>query len=202
MLNRVFAGAAVLLGGSVFLQEQPTLPTVSVNHDEALLSYWPSEEIGSSDPPECAFWQLNETYDSSMCGHFTCNRLGGAPQRARTRAMRCAAQAGVECVLSSEVGLAAPVAFLNHHSSGEMRVVLAPKLVPLPSEQQHVRVPSLHDGLFAHTRTFLMNRTIQVEFFDGVSKAMYSEIFAGSDAFCVQLLRESYEPACWEVLDS
>ena len=201
MLNRVFAGAAVLLGGSVFLQEQPELPTVSVNPDEALLSYWPSEELGSSAPPECAFWQLNETYDSSMCGHFTCNRLGGAPQRARARAMRCAAQAEIECLLSSEVGLAAPVAFLNDHESGEMRVVLAPKLVPLESEHQHVRVASL-EGIFGHTRTFLMNRSIKVEFFDGASKAMYSEIFTGRGAFCIQLLRASYEPACWEVLDS
>lgn len=202
MLNRVFAGVAVLLGGSLLFNEDSELPTVSVNADEALLRYWPSEEVESDAPPECEFWALNETYDASMCGHFTVNRLGGAPQRARARAMRCAAQAEVECVLSSEVGLAAPVAFVNDHETGVMRVVLAPKLVPIDSRQTYVRVPSLNEGLFTHTRTFVMNQTIHVEFFDGSSKTMYSEVFSGPTAFCIQLLRQSFEPACWEVLDN
>lgn len=206
-------GAATLLGGSwlvgnsndprgneAFLR---SLPTVKINEDDSLLAHWPSEAFGAhaSAKPECKWWSMQVTYDAGLCSHFTISRLSGAPARALVRASACAAEHGVECVLSPEVGLGVPAAFVNNHERGELQMVLAPRLLPLDAARQHVRArPPDGDGL-TNTRTFVFNRTIRAEFFDGVTKSMHTREFHGDDAFCVQLLRASFAPSCWETLD-
>lgn len=206
-------GLVALLGGGTFLLQSPQeqlsdLPVVKVNDDDSLISYWPSEDLSAAidAPPGCDWWQMNETYDPGLCSHFTIGRLSSTPARALARAQICAALEGAECVLSPEVGLGVPAAFLNDHASGHMEMILAPRFLPLGDERssamQHVRVtPPDGDGLIG-TRTFVFNRTVNVEFFDGVSKAMHVREFEGAESYCVQLLRASFTSECWERLDA
>ena len=105
---------ALLSGGTFWFAVPPEdalsdLPVVRVNADDRLMAHWASEDVNgdAGAPPECEWWQLNETYADELCSHFTIGRLSTTPAHARTRAQRCAAAAGTECVLSPEVGLGA-----------------------------------------------------------------------------------------------
>lgn len=207
------AGLMALLGGGTFLLTTPPqqlvdLPVVKVNYDDSLMAHWPSEELGADadEGPECSWWHMNETYDPGLCSHFTIGRLSTTPARALARAQVCAAVVGTECVLSPEVGLGVPAAFLNDHASGVMAMVLAPRFLPLEGDRsaapQHVRAaPPDGDGMIG-TRTFVFNRSIRAEFFDGVSKTMHLREFEGSDAYCLQMLRASFAEECWEKLEA
>lgn len=116
--------------------------------------------------------------------------------------MACAAAFGAECVLSPEIGLAIPAAFL-HTNDARMTMLLGPRLLPLEGEpeKKHVRVaPPNGDGL-TDTKTFVFNSTIRVEYLDGASRSMQTKELKGPEAYCVQLLRLAFEPACWEKLD-
>ena len=80
--------------------------------------------------PECEFWNFSVQYDSNLCNHFTLGRSSSMPQRAVHRALQCAAAHGAECVLSPEVGLAVPAAFV-FDERGQVQTVLGPRLLPL-----------------------------------------------------------------------
>ncbi len=203
------AGVVTLLSsGGLWLgdQQDGPLPVVKINSDDSLLQHWPSESYGAdlSAAPECRFWNFSVQYDSSLCNHFTISRSSSSPTRALERATRCAVVHGSECVLSPEVGLAIPAVFVNVHQDGHgggLRMILGPRLVPLASEQQHVRAaPPDGDGV-TDTRTFVFNRSVQVEYLDGESRVFQSRRLEGMDAYCVQLLRAAFEPRCWDNLD-
>ena len=206
-------GFVALLGGGSYLLQTPqeqlsNLPVVLVNEDSSLISYWPSEELDADHDmsPECTWWHMNETYDPGLCNHFTIGRLSATPTKALARAQRCAASGSTECVLSPEVGYGVPAAFMNDHSLGLMVMVLAPRFLPLndgrSSAMQHVRVsPPDGDGLMG-TRTFQFNSTVNVEFFDGLGKAMHVREFSGEQSYCMQLLHASFSHECWERLSA
>ncbi len=202
------AASGVLLLGSGFWFSQPP-QTVYVNENNALLSVWPSEVVGSSLPPECSFYNSSVRFDATLCSHFTISRAAAAPAQALRRALRCAGAYGTECVLSPEVGLALPAVFLYAHATQSMRMLVAPKLVPLTERERngtdaeplHVRVAAPDgDGLLS-TRTERFNATIAVEYLDGERRTLEREVLIGDDAFCVQTLRTAFEPACWRALD-
>ena len=195
------AGLVTLLGGGLWLIDE-TKPVVHVNEHSGFMSAWPSEAIGSSGlPPECAFWNGSVIFSDEMCSLFVVNRAAAAYPSASARAMRCTAAFGAECVLSPEIGLAMPAAFLYDHATSSMRMLIAPKLLAHESVQQHVRVsPPDSDGI-TQTRTHVLNETVQVEYLDGQSKALGSGLLQHEEAFCVQLLRRAFEPACWKALD-
>ena len=105
------------------------------------------------------------------------------------------------CILSPEIGLALPAAFLYDHASASMHMLVAPKLLPHDAESVHVRIsPPDGDGVTS-TRTILFNRSVEVEYLDGKTKHLVRKTMEGNDAFCVQLLRHAFEPACWAALD-
>ena len=82
-----------------------------------------------------------------------------------------------------------------------MTTVVAPKLLPHESHTEHVRVaPPDGDGMM-DTFTLPFNASVRVEFLDGITKQLRVEEYRGEEAFCIQLLRHSYEPRCWEKLD-
>ena len=195
------ASLFAFLGGGLWLLDPPK-PVVYVNEGNHLMSTWPSEAIsGSSLPPECNFWNQSVVFSSEMCSLFVVNRAAAAYQQAAARALRCAAAFGVECVLSPEIGLAMPAAFLHDYDSSSMRMLIAPKLLPQESEQTHVRVsPPDSDGI-TQTRTMVLNKTVMVEYLDGKTKQLHSEPLSLDAAFCVQLLRHAFEPACWKGLE-
>ena len=195
------ASLFAFLGGGLWLLDEPK-PVVYVNEGSSFMSTWPSEAIaGSGLPPECNFWNQSVVFSSEMCSLFVVNRAAAAYQAASKRAMRCTAAFGSECVLSPEIGLAMPAAFLHDYASSTMRMLIAPKLLPLEAEQVHVRVaPPGGDGL-TDTKTLHFNRTVRVEYLEGATRQLRKETLSDDAAYCVQLLRLSFEPQCWEKLD-
>ena len=195
------ASLFAFLGGGLWLLDD-SKPVVYVNEGNHLMSKWPSEAVSASGlPPECGFWNQSVVFSSEMCSLFVVNRAAAAYQQASTRAMRCTAAFGSDCVLSPEIGLAMPAAFLHDYKSSSMRMLIAPKLLPLESEQTHVRVsPPDSDGI-TQTRTTVFNHTLSVEYLDGQTKQLHQRRLEGDEAFCVQLLRLAFEPACWQALD-
>ena len=177
-------------------------PVVYVNEGNHLMSTWPSEAIGGRDLlPECNFWNQSVVFSSEMCSLFVVNRAAAAYHAASARAMRCTAAFGTECVLSPEIGLAMPAAFLHDYATASMRMLIAPKLLPLESETEHVRVsPPDSDGV-TQTRTLVLNKTLAVEYLDGQTKQLHQRRLEADEAFCVQLLRLAFESACWRALD-
>lgn len=211
MIGKLGSLAALLGGGKLFLHEfVPTsVQVVYVNDDDVLLAQWDSESLDSDvgAVPECRFWEFETQFSRTLCNHFTISRATTAPVRAAQRALRCAGVAETECVLSAEVGLALPAAFLVNGSTGHVRSLVAPRILPPPESEtpppalQRVRasVPGA-DAMFG-TRTFQFQKTVLVEFLDGASRRMQTMQLAGQEAYCVQLLREAYEPACWTNLE-
>tara|TARA_B110000858_G_scaffold138672_1_gene157474 strand:+ start:2167 stop:2769 length:603 start_codon:yes stop_codon:yes gene_type:complete len=195
------ASLLTLMGGGVWVMDSDK-PVVYVNQDNNLMSSWPSESIsGTTLPPDCNFWNQSAVFSSEMCSLFVVNRAAASYQTASNRALRCAASYGVECVLSPEIGLAMPAAFMYDHESSAMRMLIAPKIIPSDSNLSHVRVsPPDSDGI-TQTRTMVMNSTLSVEYLDGKTKQLRSVVLTGEEAFCVQLLRHSFEPSCWKALD-
>ena len=195
------ASLLAFLGGGLWLLDDPK-PVVYVNEGNHLMSTWPSEAMsGNGLPPECAFWNQSVVFSSEMCSLFVVNRAAAAYQVAAARAMRCTAAFGSECVLSPEIGLAMPAAFLHDYASSSMRMLIAPKMLPSESEQTHVRVsPPDSDGI-TRTRTIVFNKTLTVEYLDGQTKQLHQERLEEEEAFCVQLLRLAFEPSCWHALD-
>jgi hypothetical protein len=175
-----------------------------VNDDDALLAYWPSEDLASDAPPECRYFNFSVVYESTLCTHFVISRKSSTPQQSFDRAVRCAALHQTECVLSPEIGLAIPAAFLVP-PSGQTRMIVAPQLLSLPDDTntslKNIRVHQPSTGLLGSTRTLKFNDTLYAEFLDGTSRAVRKQVFRGADAYCIQLLRMAFVPACWESLD-
>ena len=79
--------------------------------------------IFSTPINQCSFFDGSLVYDESLCSHFSISRLYHANHaEAVRRASECAEKAEVECVLSTEIGLGFPTAFIfrgrKHASSG------------------------------------------------------------------------------------
>jgi len=173
---------------------------------EVVLTEWISEDFSSnSDTPldgECNFFNFTTMVTSAFCAPFTISRMGSAILRtASERALRCVAKHDVECVLSTEIGLAVPALFLaDHESAAGVRTLLAPRMLAHePSGAEYVRVCNPSGGI-TDSITVQFNASVRVEFLDS-QKQVKTEILTGKDAFCVQLLRVAFEDACWAELD-
>ena len=202
--QKMLKAASIVLGGGWFLSSPP--PIVYVNPQNELLAPWASEAVESSLLPECAAYNQSVVFDGSLCSHLTINRIGSVAAHAMRRAHRCAGQWGAACVLSPEVGFSVPAAFLYDYHHARMRMIVAPKLVALDSEQQarvsqvYVRVaPPDGDGILG-TRTVTFNDSVVVEYLNDDKKLVREQLTA-DDAFCVQLLRSAFDDACWHALD-
>ena len=175
-----------------------------VNDDDSLLAYWPSEDMSSDAPPECQFFNFSVVYTSELCTLFVTTRFSSTPHQAFDRATRCAALHETECVLSPEIGLAVPAAFIVP-PTGQIRMILAPKILAPPTPTnltvQNVRVHQPSSGLLRNTRTLPFNSTLFVEYMDGRSRTVQKDTLYGADAYCVQLLRLSFVDECWKALD-
>jgi hypothetical protein len=202
-MNRLVGSGFVLTALTSFglygPEQSDDLILSSVNEDESLLSHWESEEYNSLSPPGCEFYNFTKIYTSDLCTHFVTSRSSSTPSLAFERAEKCAGLFAVECILSPEIGLAVPAAFLVP-PSGPTQMILAPRIVSVGSQtqQQHVRV---HEPSSSGTKTRMFNPVIDVEYIDGKTRALRTETFRGSDAYCVQLLRLAFVPTCWKNLD-
>lgn len=199
----------LLAGGGVWFsgREEGNLPIVRVNEDDSLMSHWSSEEFNApaDAPPECRFWNFSVQYESTLCSHFAIGRSSSTPSRAMDRALTCAGVHGTECILSPEIGLSMPAAFVYMHERGEshMKMILAPKVSVDPGDNatQHVRVRRPDGDGVTDTKTFLFHRSVVVEYLNGQTRSMESSVLAGDVGYCVQLLRQAFEPHCWQKID-
>jgi len=177
-----------------------------VNDDYSLLSHWPSEDLASDSDPECTFFNFSIVYKSDLCTHFVIARSSSTPYQAFDRAIRCAAYHKTECVLSPEVGLAIPAAFIVP-PTGDTAMFVAPRLMSLPldktSTTKHVRVrtPSSYGGARKSTRTVIFNSSVHIEYMDGRTRVIRQETLRNEEAYCIQLLRIAFSDECWHSLD-
>lgn len=197
--------ALTTLFGASLMGESPTnldelkLPVVKV--DDALLTEWLSESVESfSDDPlkgECSWFNFSHAHPDHFCDPFTISRTQSATiSAASSRALKCMAAGGVECVLSTEIGLGVPAAFLGR--AGELdgiKTLIAPRRVPFlkgdaPPKPQHVRVNVPTDTF--GSRTLVFNDSVRAEYLTS-DKKIKSDVFVGQDAFCLSLLRVAFE---------
>lgn len=194
------AGAAVVTSALSYLgviQVESDPVVANVNPNDELLEAW-DLDVNADAEPECRWLDGNTVYESALCSHFVISRAASSPPRAFDRALACAAKHHTTCVLSPEIGLSVPAAFLVHPSSTTM--VLAPRIgAPPTNETVNVRI---HEpGRPLATRSMRFNRSVSVSFLDGRTRREETRVFTGDDAHCVSLLRVSFSPGCWEKLD-
>lgn len=148
--------------------------------------------------PECRFSNMSIVYKSSLCNHFALSRLAvSAASRAIARASECALEAETDCILAPEIGFAAPAAFIYDASEG-LRMIMAPRIISAHGEKS-IKLNDPWDETPPKIQKF--NTTITVEFLGGGSRHPQTEEFEETLAFCIQLLRGSFEDACWMELD-
>lgn len=198
---------ASLMGDAPTNLDELKLPVVKV--DDALLAEWLSESVESfSDEPlkgECSWFNFSAANTGHFCDVFTISRTQSATiSVASARALKCMASGKVECVLSTEIGLGVPAAFLGRADDPDgVKTLIAPRRVPFvagdaPPKPQHVRV-NIPTDTFG-SRTLVFNNSVRAEYLTA-DKKVRSEVFTGNDAFCVSLLRVAFEESCWQALD-
>tara|TARA_B110000967_G_C18769564_1_gene502329 strand:+ start:344 stop:1021 length:678 start_codon:yes stop_codon:yes gene_type:complete len=100
-------------------------PRLLVLNEGFVLSSWSEDE---SNVPPCSFYNASGRYSDGICSHLSISRLSSIIQEeAMQRAFQCASHFETECILSPEVGLAIPSAFVYDPQDG-LRMIIAPKL--------------------------------------------------------------------------
>jgi hypothetical protein len=191
------AASFFLAANSPWGTEPP--PKVDVTPDGSFLSEWDSEV----DTPQCTFYNASYVYTAGLCSHFTLARMSAATQnKAIERALSCGAHFETDCILSPEIGLSVPAAFVYDPTNG-LKMIIAPKLLPLPPKTSFTtKIIAFQDPGGKRTGyQFHMNQTINTEYLEGGSRKMTTQILEGEAAYCVQLLRIAFDSACWKEID-
>jgi len=182
--------------------------SVAVAPGGLMFAPWPSDDgsgtwEGRQDQlaPECDWWNGTHFYEFDLCNHMSVTRMPATvAAKAVERATRCAAHGTTDCVLSGEIGLNLPAAFVYDDASG-MRMVLAPRLLPAP-EATTTKTVRLQDPEAVHpNQLFEFADVVRVEYLRAASRTMETVELRGNDAYCVQALRRAAVPTCWEALD-
>lgn len=173
----------------------------------------PLDEAGQWHDENCNWWNGTHYYDPGVCNAFSITRVSATDiDHALERASHCAKAVNgeSECVLNGEIGFAVPSAFLYDHESAEMRMLIAPRYV-VQSDPGTMKTVRMQDPFGPGTQAgrdftnpnqlFEFNTTVKVEYLRGGARTMATEEFTGQAAYCVQALRRSIAPACWEGLD-
>ena len=182
---------------------------VPIASDGAMFVPWASEDADADGTwdgreqqlaPDCEWWNGTYYYDPSLCSHMSVTRLPAAvAQKAVERATRCAAHADTDCVLNGEIGLNLPAAFVYDAQHG-MRMILAPKLLEV--EEAELKTIRLEDPRAEHpNQIFQFRHVVRAEYLKAATRTMETLELRGNDAYCVQALRRSVVPTCWEALD-
>jgi hypothetical protein len=186
----------------------PETVIVSATPSGGVFEAWPKDKASILDEEElqetnCTFWDTSVQFSSPLCSHFSLARLAGSHAgRATERAVACAAQTDTDCVLSPEIGLGIPAAFIyDPTSESQMRMIIAPRIVFDAGEQDERAVRVLSPSNPSATKIFNFNFSISAEFLAGGSRTPVTETFSESAAFCIQLLRLVFTSECWAQLD-
>ena len=158
---------------------------------------------GTVVEPNCSWWNGSVVYTSDLCSHFSLSRMASKnAERAIDRANRCAAFYEIECVISPEIGVSIPAAFVYDKKEGTtMRMIVAPRIIDTDMEEdlRNIRIQDPEE--MTNGRVTQFNHTITVEYLPGGSRAPVTETLTGSEAYCVQLLRAAFVEDCWRQLD-
>lgn len=183
------------------------MAALPVATDGTLFAPWASEDAGDAWngredqlAPDCEWWNGTHYYDLGLCSHMSVTRMPATQaQKAVERATRCAVHGDTDCVLSGEIGLNLPAAFVYDEDQG-MRMVLAPKLLEIENaERKTVR---LQDPKAEHpNQLFDFQNVVRVEHLKAATRTMETLELRGNDAYCMQALRRSVVPTCWTALD-
>lgn len=189
-------------GGGTTETEVPVVAIPIAPSGEAFLP-WASEGEGweaVSAEPECSWWNGTYYYDPDLCSHMSVTRMSKAvAQKAVDRATRCAAQGTTDCVLSGEIGLNMPAAFVYDEEAG-MRMIVAPKLIAV--EGAPLKTVRLQDPDAKHpNQLFEFRSEVRVEYLVAAGRTMETAELHGNDAYCLQALRRAVVPTCWQSLD-
>ncbi len=158
----------------------------------------------------CKWWTGTHYYDTGVCNAFSITRVSSSDaDTAIERARHCMALTGgeSECVLNGEIGFTIPSAFLYDHEAAEMRMLIAPRILAHESDVKTIRMQDPRGGnsggdIGVHpNQLFEFNTTVKVEYLKGGARTMVTEVLTGQEAFCIQALRRSIPPTCWEALD-
>lgn len=197
-----------------------TTPTVGVA-DEGSDAQRQQDGDDADTRRECTPFDGRMQYTNGVCSHFALSRVLTVDTHdlALQRALRCGrVWSESQCILSGEIGLSIPAAFLYSPTKG-MRMVAAPRLVSSPpsaptrgkdddddargaGDDLYVRVNYRQTAnRSAGSYVVRMRRSIDIEFTLGASRRVANERLSGSDAYCVQLLRMAFSDDCWNALD-
>lgn len=192
--------ASVLVAAMTRMWGDTPPPVVKVTADGSFLSAW--DEYNEDGSPPCNFYNATYQYTGALCSHFALARMGQATQtEARNRALTCAAHFGTDCILSPEVGLSVPAAFVYDQDDG-LRMVIAPKLVDIPEDlESEDRLIELRDPDGKRHTQMDMKNVVRVEYLQGGARRMSVDTFNDTSAYCVQLLRVAFDSSCWKEID-
>lgn len=204
---------AVVLGVFAFWSNTAETPVVSVpiSPTGGTFAEWKWDDA-YTEPENCKWWNGTYYYDPGVCNAFSITRVSsGDIDQAIQRAQHCMmlTDGESECVLNGEIGFSVPAAFLYDHSNSELRVLIAPRYMtqeePGPIKTIRMQDPrggnSGGDYEVHPNQLFEFNTTVKVEYLKGGARTMNTEELKGQEAYCVQALRRSIAPACWEALD-
>jgi len=180
--------------------------------DGAVFAPWAMDEDsmwsegGHYMEPNCTWWDGTVSYTSDLCSHFSLSRMASnSAGRAVERAVKCAAHYETECVISPEIGVSIPAAFIYDPEGTGMRMLIAPRIIfptGVTEEDLDVRTVRVQDPEEQTSgRLAEFNYTIKVEYLPGGSRSPVTEVLNGSDAYCVQMLRAAFVEDCWKQLD-
>lgn len=202
-------GIVTLLAATGWLgaSPPPAHPVVPATRDGAVFQRWDiddeslwTEEVGKYVEPNCSWWNGTVVYTSDLCSHFSLSRMASSSAgRAIQRAVRCAAWYETDCLISPEIGVSIPAAFVYDPEGDGMRMLIAPRILDPGNDTRAVRVQDPEEK--TNGRVVELNHTIRIEYLPGGSRTPVSETLNGSDAYCVQLLRAAFVDQCWQQLD-
>ena len=173
-----------------------------------LFAPWASEDAGGAWDgregqlaPDCEWWNGTYYYDPSLCSHMSVTRMPAThAQQAVERATRCAAHGDTDCVLSGEIGLNLPAAFVYDEEPGHAhgRGAQAARDCRTRSARRcGCRTPKAEHP----NQLFTFQHVVRVEYLKAATRTMETLELRGNDAYCMQALRRSVVPTCWTALD-
>ena len=195
------SAVVLCLGTLGFWSNTADVPIVSVaiTPEGGTFARWEGENF---NPENCQWWTGTHYYDPGVCNAFSITRVSSSDvTEALERASYCAVKGETDCVLNGEIGFSIPSAFLYDADSAEMRMLIAPRFVA-QDEPGPVKTIKMQDPYEVHpNQLYELNSTVKVEYLKGGARSMAVEELTGQNAYCVQALRRSIAPACWEALD-
>lgn len=147
----------------------------------------------------CSFHNFESKLHVPACSPFALSRV---PQtivhEAKERAIKCAAHYQTDCVLSADVGLQVPSAFIYDSEMG-LKALVAPTFTNKSLDLRYVKVYNPEREMVS-TSTNMFREIEVTALVDGV-RTLETMLLSGVDAYCIQALRMAYTDSCWTELD-